>query len=186
MLKFATQCRFFCRCDVLLSLVAVALYAYSFQCLCGAPNCRGWLGKTPQEFDLENLGSEAAHAKKNSVQRKKHAAKPHAKPKMAPLQTTDKPHASRAPSISGGQKRLLDLDEFGLSPTQKRLQIQAMAKLQLQFSQQIPNSADIGSTVAPAALTARKRSLDVDEFGLTAAQRELQLQAIAKLQMQSS
>jgi hypothetical protein len=182
MFKVAVQYSFFSRCNVLLTLVAVALHAYSFQCLCGAPNCRGWLGKTPQEFDLENLGS----AQKNSVQRKKPAAKPHAKLKFAPLQTTDKTAASHTPSISGGQKRVLDVDEFGLSPTQKRLQTQAMAKLQLQFSQQIPNSAGVGRSLGPVAVAARKRSLDVDEFGLTAAQRQLQLQAIAKLQMQSS
>lgn len=153
-----------------------------FQCLCGAANCRGWLGKTPQEFDLEKSGTVN---KKPSVQRKKLPTKPAAKIKIAPVQTTDKEHESddmktnQDVCLSGGRKRALLVDEFGLSASQKRLQVQAMEKFHLQRSEPIPRT-DGG--LSPVAVGGKKRSLEVDEFGLTAAQRHLQMQALEKLQ----
>jgi hypothetical protein len=141
------------------------------------------LGKTPQEFDLENSGID----EKNSEQRKKPVAKLQAKLKFATLQTTvAKPAShvtttSHAPSLAGGRKRAPDFDEFGLTAAQKRLQTQAMEKLQQRNS----NAEHGGRITAAVAVSARKRSLDVDEFGLTAAQRQMQMQALAKLQLRS-
>ena len=142
------------------------------------------MGKTPQEFDLEKSGTIN---KKHSVQRKKLPTKPEAKIKIAPVQTTDKEHESddlktkHDHRLSGGRKRALLVDEFGLSASQKRLQVQAMEKFRLQRSEPIPNT---DSGLAPVAVGGKKRSLEVDEFGLTAAQRQMQMQALAKLQSQ--
>jgi hypothetical protein len=159
------------------------LHTDCFQCLCGAPKCRGWLGKTPQEFDLEKSG---IINKKHSVQRTKLPTKPQTKIKIAPVQTIDKEHESDDMKSkhdlpqSGGRKRALLVDEFGLSASQKRLQVQAMEKFRLQRSEPIPNTCGL----APVAVGAKKRSLELDEFGLTAAQRQMQMQALAKLQPQ--
>jgi hypothetical protein len=154
------------------------------QCLCGAPNCRGWLGKTPQEFDLENSGT----SKKSHPQKQKPAARLGSKVKIVSSQTDEKKAVSEvvtaplARSLCGGAKRSLDVDEFGLSAAQKRLQLKAMAKLQQKCSEKIQDAQVIDNVVAPVSVYSRKRALDVDEFGLTAAQRRIQMQALAKLQ----
>jgi len=157
----------------------------SSQCLCGAPNCRGWLGKTPQEFALES----SATSKQSAQQRQSSAAKPQAKARVAPVQAHVQkcgPDHAKAPAVpvaaGGGRKRALELDEFGLSETQRRLQMQAMVKLQ-QHSKKVDHYS---KAVVPAVTgVVRKRALDMDEFGLSAAQRQMQLQALAKLQQQS-
>ena len=86
--------------------------------------------------------------------------------------------------MATGRKRSLDVDEFGLSATQRRLQTQAMAKLEEQKSKIIQSNDGI-STQAPILVVAGKRARDVDEFGLTAAQRQIQMQAFAKLKQQT-
>jgi len=158
------------------------------KCLCGAPGCRGWLGKTPQEFDLES----STISKQDAPKKQPPAAKPQAKARVAPVQSgfkksgCDDAKAPLVPAVSGiGRKRVLELDEFGLSDTQRRLQVLAMAKLQ-QRSKKLQDEHDSKAPVAPITVVARKRALDVDEFGLSAGQRQMQLQALAKLQQQST
>jgi len=168
--------------------VAIRLQTYFLQCLCGAPGCRGWLGKTPQEFDLES----STISKQDAPKKQPPAAKPQAKARVAPVQSgfkksgCDDAKAPLVPAVSGiGRKRVLELDEFGLSDTQRRLQVLAMAKLQ-QRSKKLQDEHDSKAPVAPITVVARKRALDVDEFGLSAGQRQMQLQALAKLQQQST
>ncbi len=137
------------------------------------------MGKTPQEFDLENAGT----SKKNHPHKQKPAARLNAS-----LQTQQKKaisHVVTAPlarSLGGGVKRSLEVDEFGLSAAQKRLQLTALEKFQ-HCSEKVQDAQNSGNAVAPVSASSRKRAfLDVDEFGLTAAQRRIQMQALAKLQ----
>ena len=166
--------------------VSLRLKNDGLQCLCGASNCRGWLGKTPQEFHLEN----SVALKKNFALSANPASNPKGRAKdslvRAAVQKSDKSSikATPAPCLATGRKRSLDVDEFGLSATQRRLQTQAMAKLEEQKSKIIQNNDGI-STQAPILVVAGKRARDVDEFGLTAAQRQIQMQAFAKLKLQT-
>ncbi len=84
-------------------------------------------------------------------------------------------------------KRTVDRDEFGLSLAQRRMQLQAMAKLQ-PSSQKILEQSSMNLTVTdaePSSLVARKRASRVDDFGLTAAERKIQKKALEKLQSSS-
>ena len=142
------------------------------------------MGKTPQEFDLENTGT----SKKNHPHKQKPAARLRADVKNASLQTEQKKAVSNvvtaplARSLCGGVKRSLEVDEFGLSAAQKRLQLKAIEKFQQKCSEKIQDARSSGNAGAPVSVSSRKRALDVDEFGLTAAQRRIQMQALAKLQ----
>jgi hypothetical protein len=169
--------------DLFLAFVVFEMLGNTFQCLCGAPHCRGWLGKSPQEFNVEKLGT----SKKKFEQKQQLAAKSQTKVNPSPSSTAQKKSALNTLNTphprakSGVRKRGLDVDEFGLSVTQRRMQIQAMEKLQqnaIQKNQGVEGSSAADSLVS---VTAKKRALERDEFGLTASQRQMQLEAFAKL-----
>jgi hypothetical protein len=84
------------------------------------------------------------------------------------------------PSAPRPSKRAVERDEFGLSSAQRRLQLQAMAKLQ-----HSPQEHLTVTNAEPSLPVARKRAALVDDFGLTAAKRKLQLKALEKLQFKA-
>jgi hypothetical protein len=120
--------------------------------------------------------------------------------KVLSAETTDEKSDKRsiksslAPVAIGGQKRILDVDEFGLTAKQRQLQMQAMFKLHQKNSkilQTKDGSVSAQAQVSVAALSPHEkfsdnlRAVGVDEFGLTASQRQIQMQAFAKFQQHS-